>query len=133
MISKFQKLEDSRQQYYTKSPCDISDLNISGTLNDDICLDDLISAFQKFLTRKEIAKPLNTKIMTKEYSVTQRSREIKDIIKKKKNVKFTDLFDVYTKSYLVVTFLSILVLTKNQEIILKQDDNFGEIMISGAD
>lgn len=132
MISKFQELQDSRQQYFTKSPCDIADLNISGTLNDDICLDDLISAFQKFLTRKEIAKPLNTKIMTKEYSVTQRSREIKDIIKKKKNVKFTDLFDVYTKSYLVVTFLSILVLTKNQEIILKQDDNFGEIMISGA-
>jgi len=132
MISKFQELQDSRQQYFTKSPCDITDLNISGTLNDDICLDDLISAFQKFLTRKEIAKPLNTKIMTKEYSVTQRSREIKDIIKKKKNVKFTDLFDVYTKSYLVVTFLSILVLTKNQEIILKQDDNFGEIMISGA-
>ena len=132
MISKFQELQDSRQQYFTKSPCDITDLNISGTLNDDICLDDLISAFQKFLTRKEIAKPLNTKIMTKEYSVTQRSREIKNIIKKKKNVKFTDLFDVYTKSYLVVTFLSILVLTKNQEIILKQDDNFGEIMISGA-
>jgi len=132
MISKFQQLQQDRSNYYTKSPCDISDLNISGTLNDDVCLDDLILAFQKFLNRKEIAKPLNTKIMTREYSITQRSKEIKEIIRKRKNVKFTELFDIQSKSYVVVTFLSILVLTKNQEIILKQDDNFGEIMISGV-
>ena len=130
MISTFQELEVSRQQYYTKSPCDISEFNTGGTLNDDVCLDDLIAAFQKFLVRKEISKPLNTKIMNKEYSISQRSREIKDIIKKRKNVKFTELFDVYTKSYLVVNFLSILVLTKNKEVVLKQDNNFGEIMIS---
>lgn len=130
MISTFQELEISRQQYYTKSPCDISDFNSSGTLSDDICLDDLIEAFQKFLNRKEISKPLNTKIMNKEYSITQRSKEIKDIIKKRKNVKFTELFEVKTKSYLVVTFLSILVLTKNKEVVLKQDNNFEEIMIS---
>lgn len=132
MISKFQELQEDRSKYYTKSPCDISDLNITGILNDDVCLDDLILAFQKFLNRKEIAKPLNTKILTKEYSITQRSKEIKDIIKKRKNVKFTELFEIRSKSYVVVTFLSILVLTKNQEIVLKQDDNFGEIMISGV-
>ena len=132
MISKFQQLEDSRQQYYTKTPADVSDLEISGVLNDDISLDDLIMAFQNFLSRKEISKPLNTKIMTKEYSITQRSKEIKDIIKKRKNVKFTELFDVYNKGYLVVTFLSILTLTKNQEIVLTQDKNFGDIIINGV-
>lgn len=132
MIETFQQLEETRQQYYTKSPCDVSEFNTSGTLDDDICLDDLIDAFQKFLTRKEIAKPLNTKIMNKEYSITQRSREIKDIIKTRKNVKFTELFDVYTKSYLVVTFLSILVLTKNSEIKITQEENFKEIIISGV-
>lgn len=132
MISKFKELEEDRQQYYTKSPCDISDFNASGVLNDDITLDDLVLAFQNFLNRKEIAKPLNTKIMTKEYSITQRSKEIKDIIKKQKNVKFTDLFEIRTKPYLVVTFLSILVLTKNKEVVLKQDNNFGEIMISAV-
>lgn len=130
MISTFQDLENSRQQYYTKSPCDISEFESSGTLNDDICLDDLVLAFQNFLTRKEMAKPLNTKIMSKEYSITQRSREIKDIIKKRKNVKFTELFEQFNKSYLVVTFLSILVLTKNKEVVLKQDNNFEEIVIS---
>lgn len=132
LVSTFQDLETDRLQYYTKSPSDISDFEVSGKLSDDIGLDDLIKAFEKFLNRKEIAKPLNTKIMTKEYSITQRSKEIKDIIKKKKNVKFTELFDIRTKSYVVVTFLSILVLTKNSEIKITQEDNFGEIMICGV-
>ena len=130
LISTFQEMEETRHQYYTKTPCDITDLNISGKLDDDVCLDDLIEAFSKFLNRQEIAKPLNTKIMTKEYSITQRSREIKDIIKKKKEVKFTELFEVRTKSFIVVTFLSILMMTKNKEIKISQDDNFGEIIIS---
>jgi len=132
LVSTFQTLENDRQQYFTKRPCDITDFEISGKLNDDIGIDDLIKAFENFLNRQEIAKPLNTKIMTKEYSITQRSKEIKDIIKKKKNVKFTELFEIKTKSYLVVTFLSILVLTKNNEIKINQDNNFGEIMICGV-
>lgn len=130
LISTFQTLETSRHQYYTKAPADINDLNISGKLSDDLCLDDLIEAFEKFLSRQEVTKPLNTKVMTKEYSINQRSKEIKDIIKQKKNIKFTDLFEIKTKSYLVVTFLSILVLTKNNEVRISQDNNFGEIMIS---
>lgn len=132
LVSTFQNLEIDRHQYYTKSPSDITDFEINSKLSDDIGIDDLIKAFEKFLNRQEIAKPLNTKIMTKEYSITQRSKEIKDIIKKKKNVKFTELFEVETKSYVVVTFLSILVLTKNSEIKITQDNNFGEIMICGV-
>jgi len=130
LVTTFQDLETERLKYYTKTPTDISEFEVSGKLNDDITLDDLIKAFEKFLARKEMAKPLNTKIMTKEYSITQRSKEIKDIIKSKKKVNFTELFEVKTKSYVVVTFLSILVLTKNKEIKLTQDNNFGEIVLS---
>lgn len=132
LVSTFQQLEIDRQQYFTKSPCDITDFKISGKLNDDIEIDDLIKAFENLLNRQEIAKPLNTKIMTKEYSITERSKEIKNLIKLKKSVKFTDLFEVKTKSYFVVTFLSILVLTKNSEIKINQENNFGEIMICGV-
>lgn len=130
LVSTFQELEIDRQQYYTKTPSDITEFEINGKLDENISIDDLIKAFEKFLNRKEVAKPLNTKIMSKEYSITQRSKEIKDIIKKKKNVKFTELFEIRTKSYLVVTFLSILVLTKNNEVKIKQDNNFDEILIS---
>ena len=129
VISKFHDLEIERQQYYTKKASDISDYDIETKLNDDIELSDLLKAFEKFLQKKEDNKPLNTKITTKEYSITKRSKEIKDIIKSKKRINFIELFDVKTKSYIIVTFLSILVLAKNNDIKLIQENNFENIML----
>lgn len=130
--TKFHELELDRQQYYTKEACDLVDFEKNSKLSDDITLNDLLDAFQKFLDRKEVAKPLNTKITTKEYSIQQRSKEIKDFIKKNKKVTFTQLFEIRTKSYVVVTFLSILALAKNKEIKIEQDSNFDEIMLCGV-
>ncbi len=132
-ISKFHELESERQQYYTKQASDISEYDIETKLNDDVELDDLLKAFEKFLQKKEDMKPLNTKITTKEYSITKRSKEIKDIIKNKKQVNFNDLFNIRTKSYVVVTFLSILVLAKNNEIKIIQENNFENIVLCGVD
>jgi len=129
---KFHELELDRQQYYTKEASDIVDFDISPNLSSDITLNDLLDAFQKFLNRKEVEKPLNTKIATKEYSIQQRSKEIKDYIKKNKKVTFTELFDIRTKGYVVVTFLSILSLAKNKEIKIEQDNNFDEIVLCGV-
>ena len=129
VISKFHDLEIERQQYYTKKASDISDYDIETKLNDDIELSDLLKAFEKFLQKKEDNKPLNTKITTKEYSITKRSKEIKDIIKSKKRINFIELFNVKTKSYIIVTFLSILVLAKNNDIKLIQENNFENIML----
>ena len=129
VISKFHDLELERQQYYTKKASDISDYDIETKLNDDIELSDLLKVFEKFLRKKEDNKPLNTKITTKEYSITKRSKEIRNIIKEKKQVNFVELFDEKTKSYVVVTFLSILVLSKNNEIKIIQENNFENIML----
>ena len=132
VISKFHELEIERQQYYTKNASDISEYDIETKLNDDIELTDLLKAFEKFLQKKEDMKPLNTKITTKEYSITKRSKEIKEIIKIKKQVSFNDLFEIHTKSYVVVTFLSILVLSKNREIKIIQENNFENILLCGV-
>lgn len=131
--NKFHELELDRQQYYTKSATELSEFEINSSLSDDITLNNLLDAFQKFLNRKEITKPLNTKITTKEYSIQKRSKEIKDYIQKNKRVTFTQLFEFKTKSYVVVTFLSILALVKNKEIKIRQDNNFEEILLSGVD
>ena len=55
--------------------------------------------------------------------------KIKEILKTKNEVNFIDLFDKLTKDYVVVTFLSILEMSKNKEIEIKQDNNFGNIII----
>ena len=53
-----------------------------------ISANDLVLAFQKFLERKELEKPLNTKVTTKEYSVKVRCDEIRNVLKKKKTTTF---------------------------------------------
>ncbi|MEG2321933.1 MAG: segregation/condensation protein A [Bacilli bacterium] len=129
ITSKFHDLEIDRKQYFTKEPSEFDDYEVGSNLPLDINLSDLLASFEKFLNRVEDNKPINTKITTKEYSINIRSKEIKDIIKKKKKVIFTELFEIKTKSYVIITFLSILSLAKNNEIKLEQDTNFGDILL----
>jgi len=127
----FKELEEARKEIYTKVPSNRKNYMDDTTVNiKDVSLDDLVNAFQKFLERKDLEKPLNTKITKKEYSVHVRSTEIKDILKKKKKVEFKELFDNYSKDYIVVTFLSILDLAKKQELDIKQKSNFDEIYLT---
>lgn len=128
----FKELEEMRRELYTKVPSDLKEYqNNEENINyGDLSLELLTEAFKKFLDRKQDEKPLNTKITKKEYSVSARSREIKDILKSKKNVEFEELFEIVTKDYVVVTFLSILSLAKKGEIDIKQDDNFSRIILS---
>ena len=74
-------------------------------------------------------KPLHTKITTKELSVTDKIRSIRKILKNKKKIAFLDIFDNFEKKNVIVTFLAILNMSKNQEIKLSQKDNFSNILI----
>ena len=129
---KLKELEEERKKLYTKVASNMKqyqDENQKPDFN-DIDLDCLLNAFSKFLERKEEEKPLNTKITKKEYSVSKRSREIKSLLKTKQKINFEELFEISTKEYIVVTFLSILALAKKQELIIKQDNNFSNIILS---
>ena len=48
-------------------------------------------------------------------------------------VNFEDLFEVVSKDYVVVTFLSILDLVRKQEAIVNQDITFGQITLALKD
>lgn len=131
MTSEFKKLEEMRKEVYTKESSDLSEYKQTDTVDlGDVDLNSLLDAFNKFLERKKLEEPLNTKITKKEYSISERSSEIKNILKKKKAVKFEELFEQYNKDYVVVTFLSILTMAKKQELIIKQENNFDNIIIS---
>ena len=128
---KFKELEEERKKLYTKVASNLKQYQKEEKIDfGDIDMDALLNAFAKFLERKEEEKPLNTKITKKEYSVKKRSKEIKEILIKKKKVNFEELFEIRTKEYVVVTFLSILSLAKKQELNITQDDNFSNIIVS---
>ena len=130
LTKKFKKLESKRRDIYTKSPSNMTNITDTKLKNDtDISIDDLVEAFQKFLIRKDQEKPLNTKITNKEYSVKLRKKDIKTYLLNNKRAEFTELFDNYSKDYIIVTFLSILELVKEQEIDLEQEHNCAPIYI----
>lgn len=133
ITSAFKELENIRGDIYTKSPSNINEYDEKQINSDDVTIDDLINAFKKFMDRKDFEKPIHTKITTKELSVSERILDIRNILKTRKNINFTDLFDKYDKNYVVVTFLSILEMSKNKEITIIQDCNFSNILIKGCD
>ena len=132
ITSDFKKLEEDRKKYFTKSVENLSLYRNEEEQLDlgDVDLDQLLEVFQKFLIRKEEEKPLNTKISKKEYSVKDRSEEIRKILKNKKRIDFEELFEIHKKDYTIVTFLSILSMARKQEITIKQDDNFDNIYLT---
>lgn len=129
ITNTFKNLEDNRGKVYTKIPTNLSEYKKDIPLDTNITLDDLIKAFEEFLNREKLKKPINTKITKKELSVNDRIKSIRTLLDKKTKIKFIDLFDNYTKPYIVVTFLSILEMTKNEEIKINQENNFGEIIL----
>lgn len=132
IASDFRELETKRGNVYTKLPENLNEFRENKELNSDITLDDLLSAFEEFLKRKRLEEPLNTKVTKRELSVEERIKSIRQIIKVKGKVNFLDLFDDISKPYVIITFLSILNMTKNKEIKLSQTNNFGEIYIEGS-
>jgi segregation and condensation protein A len=135
LTNDFKQLEEERKEIFTSLPKNLKEYSddIGVIPNSDISLIDLVEAFKKFLERKELEKPLTTKVTKKEISLEERARDVKRILKKKKRVNFFELFDVVTKEYVVATFLTILEMCRKKEIRLTQDDMFGEIMCEVCD
>lgn len=130
VIAYFKTLETDRRDEFAKKPEDLKKYGCTSEIHlNDLTLDDLVNAFNIFIKNKEKEKPLNTKIATKEYSVSTRSNEIKEILKKRKKIEFKELFEEYNKSYIVVTFLAILDLVKKADIKIRQENNFKDIYI----
>lgn len=132
MTEVFKELEINRNNIYIKPPENINNYINNEIYNEEIEIDKLVEAMKNFLNRKELEKPLKTKITNKEYSVKERKNSIKNILKNKKRVEFTELFEEYNKSYIAVTFLSVLELAKEHELKISQDKNFDNIFIEGA-
>ena len=131
---EFRSLEEKRFAYFTKAPESLQKYSKEKLENDgSVGINDLLEAFQKLLERQEYNKPVNTKIARKELCVKERIVKIRDILKEKKKIEFTSLFDDFSKPYVVVTFLSVLEMAKNKEITLKQDNNFGNIYLERVD
>ena len=118
-----------RKDIYTKIPENVNNyIEEDHEIHADVTLDDLVNALQKYYQRKADTKPLNTKVTVNEISVSSRRHDIKRLLKNKKRISFFELFPVASKEYIVATFLAILEMAKSKELIIKQENNFDDII-----
>ena len=130
ITENFKELEEKRSEVFTKLPESLQEYFEEPVLvNSDLTITDLLNAFLAFKEREKNAKPLNTTVTKKELSVDVRIRDIRKIIGEKKRIQFFDLFEETTREYVIVTFLSILEMSKNNEIMITQENNFSDIII----
>lgn len=129
ITKELQKREEIRSQIYTKIPENYSnycDGKVEVKVEYEI--DDLVNALKNYLLRKQESKPVNTKVTVNEITVSSRRHDIRNILKKKRRISFFELFPIVSKDYIVATFLAVLEMAKSQELVIKQDENFGEII-----
>lgn len=129
VTNDFKKLEEERKNYFSKAPSSLKDYVKETHETADVSI--LINAFNALMNQKK-AENIVTKTTTKEYSVTERSREIKNILKFKKKVEFKELFEINSRDYIIVTFLALLEMVKSNEVTLTQENNFANIYIMGG-
>ena len=132
LTPKFKELEEERKKIYIKGPEKISDYT-ENSYDGEASIEDLLDAFKKFLERKDMEKPLETTITSREYSVKERKSGIRNILKTRRRAYLDELFEEYNKPYIVVTFMSILEMVKEKDVIVKQDKNFDKILVELRD
>ena len=130
MTEHFQKLEEKRSEFYTKSPTLLKEYTDQKISNDgSITLDDLVNAFLEYQERINYQKPLQTKITKKELHINDQIISIKQKLKVQGKINFIDLFEEISREYVIVTFLAILQMSKNDEINIYQEKQFDNILI----
>lgn len=130
VTSEFKDLELTRKMVFTREPDNLNRYVKEDENSEELGVADLIDAFNNLLKRKELDRPIETKITKKELSVTEKVNKIKNILRNKKKINFEDIFEVSTKEEVIISFLSVLEMVKKDEILLTQEGNFKNIVIS---
>lgn len=136
ILEAFEASYDKRQTMHSKIPSALEEYLPSGeeTIPEGMEVYDLIKAMQRVMQRRALLQPLESKIARVEISIDERTEQIRSYFlrHKDKTVDFEDLFDEGDRYFAIVTFLSILVLVKNSELLITQSGNFEKIYLKGA-
>lgn len=136
ILEAFEASYDKRQTMHSKIPSALEEYLPSGeeTIPEGMEVYDLIKAMQRVMQRRALLQPLESKIARVEISIDERTEQIRSYFlrHKDKTVDFEDLFDEGDCYFAIVTFLSILVLVKNSELLITQSGNFEKIYLKGT-
>lgn len=125
---------EERKHFFTKPLEDLSSYRKDEKMDisfDEVNLYDLSKSMDKIFERIKFRQPILTKLENKEISIEARSKSLLKQINKYQGqrIALEDLIDVPTKEYMIITFLAILDLARQNTIIIKQRNNFNDIYI----
>ena len=130
---ELQEMEKERALVFTKAPSDLSSFVPDEQLalfDMNVNVFDMLGAFQKLMRRKQLKKPLQTRITRQEVSVKDQMVTVINQLKLNGGkAMFSELFPYNDKSTLVLTFLSLLELMKRQVIFVEQANNFEDLSV----
>jgi|SRR5690625_1749102 len=91
---------------------------------------DMINAIGKMLERKKWTEPMDTRITRVEIPIEQRMDEIIELLRDHKDgITFERLFNYASRSHIVITFIALLELMKDNAVYCQQQENFSSIVI----
>lgn len=119
------EMETERGDYFTKEATDLSDYEkeCAPLEPNEVTTIDLFLAIHDVMTRAKEMEPMETSIVMEDYTIDDRIEFVMSRVRplsKTDYVLFDELFTVYTRSEIVMTFLAMLELIKSREIVVKQ-------------
>ena len=104
------------------------DTRLAGNLN----LWDLLQAFK--LTLERDTEEIDRTVERESISIEDRMDDVLGQLKKKKSLFFTELFKKdLSRPFLIVTFLALLELIRQNRVVFEQTDSLGEIWLTMSD
>src|SRR5699024_9337708 len=124
--------EIAENKVYTRPPVQFNDLLTKQPMvQGNISIYDMLHALNKVYVRKNFHTTLETKENKMPISIKERDEEIYKLIEYTKDrILFDELFSVTTKNYIVITFVSMLDLLKNNKINCYQKAQFQPIYLT---
>lgn len=121
-----------RSLYYTKEPVSVDDLikEEKPLKRGQVKKIDLFRAMEKILERKKFSEKVEKTISPDDTTIEERITFIEERLKKNvKGCSFDSFFDAPTKTEVVTTFMALLEMMKNGQIIAQQARNYESIML----
>ncbi|MDR2277465.1 MAG: segregation/condensation protein A [Vagococcus sp.] len=126
--------EVERGKFYTKEATNLDEYKdlVAPLAPNEVTTIDLFLAFSDILNRRKDLEPMETTIVSEEFSIDDKIDEIMNRVFSNDNTSglhFTSLFYVYTRNEIVTTFMALLELIKSGEIIAKQKSAIEPIVL----
>ncbi|QKY69238.1 segregation/condensation protein A [Lentibacillus sp. CBA3610] len=128
---KLQAKETEANQIFTRPPVFLDHPETRPpVVKGDTSIYDMIHALGNMFDRKKWNEPLETRVTTSEIPIEQRMTEVLDKVKySNSGILFDELFEYPSRSHIVMTFMAILELMKNNNVTCKQENHFDQLYV----